>query len=277
MTAAPRLSNEAGYVFRDRHPERNEVYQRYDEASAAARAGLDCRLDLRYGDHPRQRFDLFPAGPGTPLLVFVHGGYWQSLDKERFSLVASALVKRGFTVALPTYPLAPEVRLDRIVRSVGAAFDAIVAALDAPPPFWIACGHSAGGHLAAMLAIARSGGPVPLAACIPISGIFDLEPLIRTSLNQALALDPVSAHASSPCRRQPAACRLLAYVGTDETPDFVRQSSAYAQHWRQSGAQSDCVALRNRNHYTILGDLLEQRSSIAEGIVGAAEAFRRGE
>ncbi|MBX3566761.1 MAG: alpha/beta hydrolase [Rhizobiaceae bacterium] len=277
MTAAPRLDNEAGYVFRDRHPERGEVYRRYDEASAAARARLDCRLDLRYGGHARQRFDLFPAGPGAPLLVFIHGGYWQSLDKERFSFVASALVKRGFTVALPAYPLAPEVRVEQIVRSVDTAFDAIVATLDAPPPFWIACGHSAGGHLAAMLAIARSGGPIPLAACIAISGIFDLEPLIRTSLNRALALDLVSAQDLSPCRKQPADCRLLAYVGADETGEFDRQSRDFARHWRRSGAQSDCVALRNRNHYTILSDLLEQRSSIAEGIVGAAEAFRRGE
>lgn len=276
MTAGSPRANEAGYVFRDRYPERTEVYRRFDEASAAARDRLECRLDLSYGDHPRERLDLFPAGPGAPLVVFVHGGYWQSLDKERFSFVASALAPLGFAVALPAYPLAPEVDVGRIVASVARSLTVAVEALSDPPPFCIVAGHSAGGHLAAMLAL-RPPSQIPVAACVPISGIFDLEPLLATSLNAALGLDGPAARALSPIRQPPGQCRLVAYVGEDETQDFLRQSRDYAGHWRGQGRQSDCIGLRNRNHYTILEDLLEERSVIACGMLEASEAFRRGE
>jgi arylformamidase len=271
-----RLANEAGYVFRDRYPEREHVYRRFDEASAAARATLPCRRNLPYGPHPRQVFDLFAAGEGAPLVIFVHGGYWQSLDKERYSFVAAALVPRGFSVALPNYPLAPDASLEAIVESVGGCLPAILQALGTPP-FWIATGHSAGGHLAAMLAMAGDAGNVPLAACAPISGIFDVEPLVETSLNAALGLDRQRAAKLSPMRRPPPLCPLTAFVGADETPDFVRQSRQVVEHWHASGRHAEFVSLREKNHYTVLCDLLEEQSEIAEGITRAAQAFRREE
>ncbi|TPI52117.1 MULTISPECIES: alpha/beta hydrolase [unclassified Mesorhizobium] len=271
------LANEAGYVFRDRYPEREHVYRRFDEASAAARASFPCRRDVPYGAHPRQIFDLFPGSDGAPLVVFVHGGYWQSLDKDRYSFVAAALVPRGFSVALLNYPLAPAAGVAEIVESVRGCLPMVLEALRPPPPFWIATGHSAGGHLAAMLAMTSHAANVALAACAPISGIFDLEPLVETSLNAALELDQERAAKLSPIRRRPMACPLTAFVGAAETSDFAGQSRQFVEHWRAAGQHAELVSLRDKNHYTVLCDLLEERSEIAEGIMRLAQAFRREE
>ncbi|MBL8584278.1 MAG: alpha/beta hydrolase [Rhizobiaceae bacterium] len=264
---------EAGYVFRDRYPERTEVYRRFDEASAAARQTHGCRLDIRYGPHPRETFDLFTGKSGAPLVVFVHGGYWQSLDKQRFSFVALPLVARGFAVALPNYPLAPESPPEAIVGSVTRCLPAVLGALGAAPSSIIATGHSAGGHLAAMLSLGH-----PVAACVPISGIFDVAPLLHTSVNAALALDAARAAAISPISRPPRrGCRLVALVGGDETAAFTAQSESYVRHWRDGGEVAELVSLGGRNHYTVLCDLLEERSRIVAEIVRAADAFRREE
>ncbi|RRH91814.1 alpha/beta hydrolase [Mesorhizobium tamadayense] len=266
---------ESGYVFRDRYPERTEVYHRFDEASAAARATLRCVCDLPYGAHPREVFDLFSAGQGAPLVVFVHGGYWQSLDKTRYSFVAAALVRSGFSVALPNYPLSPDATMERIVESIGGCLPAILSALRAPPPFWIASGHSAGGHLAATLAMTTRLESTQLAACVPISGVFDVEPLVETSLNVALRLDRLRAAKLSPIHQAPPPCMLAAIVGADETPAFLGQSRGFVEHWRRSGQNTRLVSMPARNHYTILCDMLEERSEIAQEVTRTAEAFRQ--
>ncbi|TIW23108.1 MAG: alpha/beta hydrolase [Mesorhizobium sp.] len=266
---------EYGYVFRARHPERTDVYRLFDEASAAVRNSLTCLRDVSYGAHPREVFDLFPAGEGAPLVVFVHGGYWQSLDKDRYSFVASALVRRGFSVALPNYPLAPETRIEAIVTGIGACLPAILRTRPTPPAFWIATGHSAGGHLAATLAMRTPIAGAPLAACVPISGIFDVEPLTETSLNAALGLDRARAAELSPIRWPVPDCRLAAIVGTDESREFREQSQRFSSYWSNSGRSAELVSMHRKNHYTILCDLLEERSEIAGEIVRMAEAFRR--
>lgn len=274
-----RQDNERDYVFRDRYPERDSIYRLFDDKSAEARREHEFLADIRYGKDARETFDFFPGNRAGPLLVFVHGGYWQSLSKDRFSFVAAAFVKNGFSVALPNYPLAPKVSVGEIVDSVKRSVPAIFnAAADAgrSPPCWIAAGHSAGGHIAAMLAIAgrRERDSLPaLAGCAPISGIFDLEPLIDTSLNKTLRLDTKQAVSLSPVRI-PASCgRLAAFVGDAETDGFLAQSTAYADHWRACGGNARLVRLSKRNHYTILTDLIGDRSDIAEAITALADDF----
>lgn len=271
--SASSLAHEAGYVFRERHPERVEVYARFDAASALVRAATRFRRNVPYGDHPRETFDLFEPRVGAPLFVFIHGGYWQSLDKDRYSFVAGAMARHGFSVALPNYPLAPEMPLEGIVESIGRCIPAIINAMRAPPPFWVISGHSAGGHLAAMAALGAPSDLPSLTACIPISGIFDVAPIVETSLNAALRLDIGRAKALSPIRRSPSFCRLVAVVGAEETPDFLEQSRRFTSHWGTSGAAARLQALPGRNHYTILCDLLEERSEIARHIVQATEAY----
>lgn len=265
--------DEEGYVFRARHPEREAVYAVFDHRSQATRQDLSCRLDLPYGDLPRERFDLFPGTVAGCLLVFVHGGYWQGLSKERFSFVARAFVEHGFSVALPTYPLAPEATVREIVATVRRSVPAIVAVLHETgrrPSCWIASGHSAGGHLAAMLALTRwsgEGAVPPLVGCAPISGIFDLQPLVGTSIDAALRLDPDQVACLSPARSAFHGGRMTAVVGSDETAAFIQQTDNYVARWRALGGQAEEVRLASRNHYTILADLLEKPSKIVEKVV----------
>lgn len=266
------LASEAGYVFRERYPEREEVYARFDAASALVRVALPFRQNVPYGIHPRETFDLFEPHAGAPLLIFIHGGYWQSLEKDRYSFVAGAMAREGFAVALPNYPLAPETPLEAIVESIGRSIPAIVGSMRTPPPFWVVSGHSAGGHLAAMAALSAPSGLPPLAACVPISGIFDVTPMVETSLNATLQLDVGRATALSPISRSPLSCRLVAVVGAEETPDFLEQSRRFTSHWETSGAAAHLKTLPSRNHYTILCDLLEEHSEIVRQIILATEA-----
>jgi arylformamidase len=271
--------NETGYVFRDRHPERADVY----EESAQARRTLKCLLDAPYGADPRETFDLFPGGTGAPLLVFVHGGYWQSQSKDRYSFVAQRFVERGFSVALPNYPLAPEASIERIVECVSRSVRVIAETLANAghmPSFWIASGHSAGGHLAAMLATSNAAKRrlgIPLAGCAPISGIFDLVPLIATSLNEVLGLDRGRADSLSPVKLLPFCGRLVAFVGDLETSDFIGQSSDYVRHCISLGGKAELLQLRERNHYTILCDLMGESSVIAAAIISLGESYWREE
>lgn len=265
------LRNENDYVFSDRYPERSEVYRRFDERSAEARRALPCRLDLPYGPHPRERFDLF-AGSGGPLVIFIHGGYWRSLSKERFGFVAAPLVAMGFTVALPGYPLAPEVTLRSVFDSVRRSVPAILAA--AGKRAWIVAGHSAGGHLAAMLAAMDwSAAGIDQPACLPISGIFALDPLIETSLNRDLGIDETLAAEMSPLRRPTPQGGVRLVVGAAETPGFLKQSADYLSYCRSAGCDAALVQLSGRNHYTIVGELWEERSAVARQFSLLARGF----
>ena len=178
---------ETQYALRKRHPEREEIYRDHQRRSAAMRAAGDCRLDVRYGDGPRCLLDVFPAGERAPALFFIHGGYWRALDKSYVSFVAEPYRDAGMTVVMPSYDLVPAVRVGGIVDQIRAAFAWTVAHL--APARVVVAGHSAGGQLAAMLALdqaARGGGPI--VGLAGISGAFDLRPLLRTSINRDLML-----------------------------------------------------------------------------------------
>jgi arylformamidase len=172
------------------------------------------------------------------------------------------------------------VPLAQIVESLYRSVPAIFASLSGAgraPPFWIVSGHSAGGHLAAMMAI--TDWPVrrihvPLAGCVPISGIFDLEPLIGTSINTALRLDSQGAALLSPSRIRAHGARMIAVVGAEETPSFIAQSENYVRHWQECGGCAELALLRKRNHYTILCDLTEEKSAIEGRILSLAHGFR---
>lgn len=263
-----RQAYEAGYVFRDRYPEREEIYRAFAEGSDATRRQLPGICDVAYGDHPRERFDLFFGTPSGLLLIFIHGGYWRSLAKDTYSFVARPFVERGYTVAIVGYPLLPDVPFARICESVRLSVPTAYRAMrdrGFRPPGWIISGHSAGGHLAAWLATA--GGVelgIPLQACLPISGIFDLAPLLETSLGNMLSLDREEAAAFSPIRAGIADTGLLAIVGSAETQAFREQSAAYVGHWADRGGCSRLVLLSGRHHYDILCDLMQKRSELVD-------------
>ena len=183
------LDPEAEYNNRARVPDHPAVMARWRETAEAARAAHP-PVEIAYGPGEREVMDLFEAAPDAPVAVFLHGGYWQALDKGWFSGLAPALNAHGVSLAIPSYDLAPAVRLGHILRQVRAAVDAVRARAGVRP---VVFGHSAGGHMAACL---LSEGRT--AAAVAISGVFDLAPLIPTSLNLALGLDEAEAAALSP-------------------------------------------------------------------------------
>lgn len=211
-----------------------------DAAAYRARGG---RCDIPYGDSPRQAYDLF--GPeDAPIAVFIHGGYWQKLDRSFFSHCAAGLNARGVAVAVLGYDLCPQVTLRRIVAQVRSACDVLRPAL--------AFGHSAGGHLSAML---LASGHVP--AAMPISGVFDVTPLRHTRIGDALALGAHEARALSPMFMPAPQGRLHAVVGGAESAAFRAQTRDMATAWGGSSAEEPAL-----NHFTVLAPLSDPDSAM---------------
>jgi arylformamidase len=261
------LNLEAQYNNRALVPDHPAVMQRWRETAGAARAAHP-PLEIAYGPGPREVMDLFEAAPGAPIAVFLHGGYWQALDKDWFSGLAPALLAHGVSLAVPSYDLCPAVRLGTILRQVRAAVEMIRERTGARP---VVFGHSAGGHMAAcMLSEGRAS------AAVAISGVFDLAPLIPTSLNKALDLDDREAAALSPIHwpvpngSTPGGTVLDCIVGAEESPEFLRQSRMMADHWAAHGVETRYEALPGLNHFTVLDPLFDPESDLIGRITALA-------
>lgn len=231
----------------------------FDARSARLRAAMPHHLDLRYGPAERNRIDYFAAAPAArlaPILIFIHGGYWQMRAKETFSFLAAGPLAHGIHVALPGYTLAPAITLDGMVSEVRAAIRWVAqnaAALGGDSARIIVSGWSAGGHLAAMVLDAPGviGG-------LAISGIFDLEPIRLNYLNTALGLDADAVQRLSPLLNVPArAAPLMLACGTGELPELQRQSATYAPARRHAGLPGRLAQLPQHNHFTILEALAQ--------------------
>ncbi len=257
--------------LRARWPDHAVHFTRWAEESAETRRTHGGALDLAYGPSPGQRLDLFvPTDqPAAPLIVFIHGGYWQSLDKSDFSYLAPPFLASGIAYASLNYDLTPHVSIEEIVRQVRAALvwlfrNAAEHGID-PVRLYVA-GHSAGGHLTAMmLSTDWTGGA--FGADLPadlvkggcsVSGVYDLEP-IRLSYHQdAVKLDPDMARRMSPLGNVPSrAGRLILALGSEETEEFHRQQAAFLAEWRNAGLAADIVDLPGRNHFTAIDALGE--------------------
>lgn len=241
---------EAEYNNLKKVPDPGAIIAGWARDSTAFRAWYAWKqLDIAYGPTPRQALDLFwpTRQRDTPIAMFIHGGYWQRLDKSFFSHLARGLLAHGIAVAIPSYDLCPQVTLAEITDQLRAAAAFLHEHHRRPV---LATGHSAGGHLAAMLMAAEL---VP--AALPISGLFDLVPMISTSMNAALRLDPAEAQRLSPLSLPPPPGRLHAVVGGDEGPEFARQSRSIAEAW--GGTWESLPA---HNHFSILDDLVDPAS-----------------
>ena len=256
------LDLEAEYNNRARCPDHPAVMARWKASAEAARAAHP-PVEIAYGEGPRERMDLFSAGEGRPVAVFLHGGYWQALDKGWFSGIAPALLAHGVGLAVPSYDLAPQVKLGRILDQVRAALDRLREETGEAP---VVFGHSAGGHMAAAMV---SEGRAK--AAVAISGVFDLRPLIPTSLNVALSLDETEAAALSPVDWPvPPGAVLDCVVGGAESPEFIRQSRDIADRWGQAGADTRFEALPGLDHFTVLDPLFDADSALIQRIVDLA-------
>jgi arylformamidase len=266
-------------------PNAAEYLAWYPGESARTRETLPARLDLRYGPHAGETLDVFlPEGRGPwPVHVFIHGGYWRSLDKQDFSFVARGIQPAGVLVAVVNYALVPTVDMDELVRQVRASVAWLhrnVEALGGDRDTITVSGHSAGGHLTAMLmstdweAFAGLPSDVVKAGC-GISGLYDLEPIRLSYLNQTLGLTMETARRNSLVHLVPAAAGpLLLAVGAKEGDEYHRQSEALAVAWRRRGLPVEVIDMAGHDHFSIVTELGQPGTPLGRAILGQIEAVR---
>ena len=275
----PPVDYEKEYDNRGRVPEHPEIFARWAREAAAYReAAQDAEFGLAYGSSPRQMIDLFTAKDDdemTPLALFIHGGWWRSLEPALFSQVAAGPNARGVTVAVVGYDFCPQVAIATIIEQMRAAC------------LWLwrthgkrifVYGHSAGGHLAACLLAQdwkafASDAPADLVpAAYAISGVFDLSPLVHVSQNSDLRLDDAEARRVSPLHwKVPAGRTLDAVVGSLESSEFLRQSKIIAEGWGARGVAARYEEIAGTNHFTIVDALSDADSAMTRRVAELAQ------
>ncbi len=245
----------------------------YAQQSAAARAATPGRLGLAYGPAETQRLDLFApaAAPGAsaPLLVFIHGGYWQELSSQDSAFAARHCVEQGFALAALDYTLAPHASGAQIVgesRDALAWLHANAASWGLDAQRFVVAGSSAGAHLAAMTALPRAGAPAVRAAVL-VSGIYELEPLVGTSVNAALGLTHESARELSPAllALQGFPQAIVAW-GEVETAEFKRQSRDFAARLARAGSCCETIEVAQRNHFDVILGLADPQDPLGRAV-----------
>jgi acetyl esterase/lipase len=238
-----------------------DIVAGWERRSAEMRQRHCGHLDIRYGPRERNRIDFLKAREHAPTLLFIHGGYWQSRAKEVFALFAEGPMAHGINVALIGYTLAPEATLDQIVGEIHAGIGFLAArlpALGGDGDGIVVSGWSAGGHLTAM---ALSHPKVR--AGMAISGIFDLEPVRHSYLNEKLGLDEAMSHRNSPMIQQGRAAKPLSLVvGSAELPLLRKQSADFTGHRARYGLPVTYEEIPGANHFTIMNEMLSPAGRI---------------
>lgn len=263
---------EAEYNNRLKVPHHPAIMAEWKAKSAAFRAShTNATIDVRYGDTDRQALDVFWPGHdrSVPLALFVHGGYWQALDKSWFSHLAAGFNANGIALAIPSYDLCPSVGVETIVEEIrrAAAF-----LMNSHETDLYATGHSAGGHLTAMLLAtdwAAFGSSHVVTGGCAISGLFDLIPLVNTSINGALCLDTVAAARLSPINLTAPKAHLYAFVGDLEGEEYTHQSASIAEAWRGTFG-----TVAGADHFTAIAPLEFCKSEMMQVIVAEISASR---
>lgn len=269
---------ESRYNNRAAVPEFQGHFDRWGQSSAQARRELDVELDVPYGDDRMETMDIFrPQGEARALLMFIHGGYWRSLDKKDHSFVAAPFVKAGAAVAAINYSLCPAVKVEDIViqcLKAGAWLYRNAAEVGAPRNRIFVAGHSAGGHLAAMCMAAqwpRYSRGLPekvIQAGMPISGIYDLTEISLTpSVNADIRLNEAGAIKVSPAF-MPAATKAPVHlvVGAREIDGFRYQQDLLAEKW--SGVIAGNIVSPDDNHFTILDSFSNPENNVCKAALG---------
>jgi arylformamidase len=265
-----RVALDAAYNNRSAVQDSTEVSNWYIAQSEITYRNLKCNRDLRYGPGPAQRYDLFPLEDARkPFVVFIHGGYWQTRAKEDYACVAEGLVAWGFPVVLAEYTLAPGASMAEIVAEIATLLNHLGSTLrgiDGAPPRLILSGHSAGGHLAACF----RDHPL-VQGVLGISGVYELEPMRLSYLNEALQLTELEVDRHSPQRHPRAGAPTVIAVGGAELPQFIVQSREYFDALTGAEEHVHLVIVPGKNHFTVLDEL-----KFADGtLLGLVELLAR--
>jgi len=273
------IDYEVEYDNRARVPEHPEIFARWQREAAAYRAAAhNVKLGIGYGPSMRRTIDLFPARDDdhAPLAMFIHGGWWRSLEPSMFFQMAAGPNARGVTVAVVGYDLCPNCSIADIIEQMRAA--CLFLWRKRRQRIFV-YGHSAGGHLAACMVAQdwkafASDAPADLVpAAYSISGVFDLLPLVQVSQNQDLRLDEAEARRISPLHWSvPARRSLDAVVGALESSEFLRQSKSIAEAWRRAHAFTRYEEIAGTNHFTVVDPLSDPNSAMAARVAAMAHS-----
>jgi arylformamidase len=263
------------YSARGAVPDHPEIFRRWRERSTASDVAVE---EIAYGESPWERIDLMrPDGPSPALLIFIHGGYWQSMDKFEHRALFEELVRRNVAVALVNYGLCPDVTVATIVEQVRYACTVLLSSradhgLD--PERCLLAGHSVGAQLAAaMLATDWSGmhPQLPSAAfagAVLASGVYDLLPLVHTAINRPVGMSVEEAVRLSPLHHKPVGTPdLLIAWGERESPEFRRQSAVFAETWRRHGAEVRPWQIAGAHHFSVMESFRDSDGAVVRFIL----------
>jgi arylformamidase len=269
---------DAQYDLRTHFPEAASLYEAFcGRESERAREDLAHRLDVPFGPTLAEHVDLYPAGEGAPVLVYVHGGFWVLRTAREFGFVARGPASRGVATVVTNYALCPTVTIDEEVRQTRAAVAWAyrnARSFGGDPERLHVAGHSAGGHLVAMLLATDWPGDYGLPTDVikgatAISGLFDLEPFPYTFLQPKVQLTWDQVRRNSPILHLPAtAPPLLVAYGEDETAEFKRQSEDFLAAWKERGLSGERLVLSGKNHFDVIDGFLEAGSPLLTRILG---------
>ena len=257
-------------------PDFDAVLRGYDEDSARVRARFKGTLGVHYGPSDDETLDIFPAAKANaPIHIFIHGGYWRLLTRTENSFAAEALVPAGATTLIVNYALAPRVTLDEIVRQCRASIAWTwknARSFGADPDRLFISGHSAGGHLVAMMLATDwerdFGVPADVVkGATAVSGLFDLRPVAKSFVNEWLQLDAAATLRNSPLLHLPdRGCPLIVSYGERDTAEFRRQSDEYLAAWQAKGNPGRYVDMPGFHHFDVMNEIANPDSALARAV-----------
>lgn len=251
-------------------PGSDTIVSEWNTAALAFRNQAEASLDVKYGDREREKFDLFfPKEKPLGLVIFIHGGYWLDFDKSSWSHLANGCVENGWAVCMPSYDLCPNIRIAGITEQIGTAINKASEIIEGPINI---TGHSAGGHLAVRMGCLSSPLQSNTASrvrnIVGISGLYDLNPLMATSMNKTLRIDEAEAASESPVLLEPSkVIRFTSWVGSDERPEFLRQSQLLQTSWNKKDMPVDYVEAPAKHHFNVIAPLAVKDSELVRALL----------
>ncbi|CAM1344318.1 alpha/beta hydrolase [Tenacibaculum amylolyticum] len=261
--------------LRSRHPNFQTFLDINERESKKIRDNYTCFLDVPYGNEPLQTLDIFPSSiPNSPILIFIHGGYWKGLDKLSYSFIAEPYIKNNITTCIVNYQLIPTVTMESLLNDITTAIQWIISKAtmyNGNSNKIILSGHSAGGHLAVLSYLLTENIQPKIQAICSLSGIFNLAPIQHSYLNDILQLNTTDVHKFSVSNKDLSRikCPLLLSVGGNETDLFIEESkNLYLEH--KEVAPITYYEYADLNHYEIVHKLGQDYNLLSEFICATA-------